>query len=260
MAARATADTRVGQVVKRRRYPTGGPGSGSKVGVAFQALLGDLRAGQHARIRRSVRFMTGGTTFHSHWSMLECERSALVAMATQASGLIRGDIPECVGQQPAVWIVAIDATDAAFLELMPVRALELGDGGDVACAAIGHVILGLRLMHAMATGAGHLITGVTATDGADARGLIQMATETNAIGLRRRQTQWVTDVAGCGRFRMGASWPMAAFAGFFRETMLGIGLHPVVWTLCKRLKKFFVAALANDAPHVLRSGFFLLPH
>jgi len=235
MAPRATADARVRQIVKRRWNSPGSSRGCSKIGVALQALLGDLWAGQHARIRRSVRFMTGGTTFHSHGSMLECERSPFVSVATQASGLVRRNIPECVGQQPAVRIVTIHATDAALLQLVTVRTLELGDSGDVACAAIGHVILRLRLMHAVATGARHLIAGMAAANGAHPRRLIQVAPETNAIGLRRRQTQWVTDVAGCGRFRMGASWPMTAFARFLHEAMLGIRLHPEVWTLRKRL-------------------------
>lgn len=201
--------------------------------MALQALLGNLWAGEHARIRGSVRFVARRATFHAHGRMLEGERSAFVAMAAEASGLVGRNIAKGIGEQPAMGIMAVDASDAAFLQPVAVGPLELRYCRHVAGAAVGDVVPRLRLVHAVTTGAGHLVTGVAAADGADARGLIQMATETNAIGLGRRQTQWVTDVAGCGRFRMGASWPMTAFARFLGKAVLGIGLHPVVWTLCK---------------------------
>ena len=261
VAGGAIADTRVGEVVEGGRNAAGGGGRhAGEIGVTLEALLRNLRTSEHARIGGSVRFVARGTAFHAHGRVFEGEGAAFVAMAAEASGLIAGYIAEAIGEEPAVRVVAIDASDAAFLKLVAEGPLELGYGGDVAGAAIGDVVFRLRLVNRVATGAGHLIAGVAAADGADARGLFQMAAEANSIGLRSRQTEWVTDVAGCGRFRMGASWPMTAFARFFDKAVFGFGFHPIVWILCKCLKNFFVAALANDASHEFGRGFFFLPH
>jgi hypothetical protein len=56
--------------------------------VTLQADKTDIGARQHPRIRRAMRLVTRLAAFKAHRSMLERERTALVAMAFEASRLV----------------------------------------------------------------------------------------------------------------------------------------------------------------------------
>ena len=83
---------------------------------------------QHVIVRRSMRLMTGRTCLKPHRGMLEREWTALIAVATQASGFVRSEHPGHRGTHAAVRIVAIGAAHFALGNLVPERFLKLGPG------------------------------------------------------------------------------------------------------------------------------------
>src|SRR5579884_202839 len=84
-------------------------GSGRrKIGVTLQADKPNLMAYQHPRIGRSVRLMARRAAFETHWWMLECERSTLVAVTREAARIVSAEIPQrCISDAP-VRVVTID--------------------------------------------------------------------------------------------------------------------------------------------------------
>src|ERR1700682_3343869 len=59
-----------------------------QVGMALQANKTDFLAREHARIRRSVRLMAARAALKSHWRVLECEWSSLIAVTAEATRFI----------------------------------------------------------------------------------------------------------------------------------------------------------------------------
>lgn len=125
--------------------------------------------------------MTRLAAFGANGSVFKREWPTFVAMTAEAPRLIRGYVANWIRQQPAMRIVAIDAINATLVQAMLVRALKLGQLRYVTGAAVGDILLWLRFVNRMATGARNLITGMAATNGAYARRLIQMALQTDAI-------------------------------------------------------------------------------
>lgn len=169
------ADARVAQVVECRWDTAECTGGGTEVGVALKALKADFRAGEHAWVTGAMGLMASGAAFHAHGSVFECEGTALIAVTFQAARFVGGDIAQSGVDEAAVGVVAIDAIDAALLEAVAVGFLELSHGSNVAGAAVGDVLFGLGLVNGVATGAGDLVPGVAAADGANAGRLVQMA-------------------------------------------------------------------------------------
>ena len=84
---------------------------------------------QHLRIGRSMRFVTTHAALQPHRRMLKGERTSFVRMALYAGRLITEGSFHLPGLQPAVGLVAVNATDRSFIKLMPIglgeRALNL---------------------------------------------------------------------------------------------------------------------------------------
>jgi hypothetical protein len=112
---RTVLDPGTAQIMEGGRRAAQRAGLGTDIGVAFQTLQPHLLPGQHARIRRTVRLMTGSAPFHAHRGMLECERAAFVAVTSEATGFVRGDRAERAVDLASVRIMAIDAANATFL-------------------------------------------------------------------------------------------------------------------------------------------------
>jgi hypothetical protein len=173
MADRAVLKARRSQVVESRRYdPCGHPGAdrGRQIRVTFQAHLLHDGSRQHARIARSMGFMTGGATLESHRRMFERERTALIAVTLKAAGFIRAEAPGHRGTQASVRVVAIHAGHRTLRHRMVKRLLKLSHRIEVAGGAL--LIDGRSLarhqtqrtvgVDLMTCGAGHLIVCVTA--------------------------------------------------------------------------------------------------
>ena len=136
--------------------------------VTLQAYKTDIGAYQHPRIRRAMRLVTRLAAFKAHRSMFERERSALVAMACEATRLIRRKALEHHGPDAAVRIVAVHTGHGAFWKFVVKRTLELRP--DIEMAAPAQLINRRGLaryqrfagMHFMANRARNLVLGVAA--------------------------------------------------------------------------------------------------
>jgi len=138
MAHRAVLVTRRAQVVKRRRDDADGSRLiyAGQIGVALQAHDANFLAHQQPRIGRAVWLVAGYATFEAHRSVLERERSALIAVAVQASRLVRGEGLRHRWADTAVRIVTVDAAHRTFRKLMMIGPLKLGPDVGVAARAL----------------------------------------------------------------------------------------------------------------------------
>ena len=129
MADRAVLINRRIQIVNRRRNNSHGEAFARHrrrhIGVAFQTHLPHLRANQHSRVGRSVLLMAGGAAVELHRRMLERERSALIAMALQATRFARRERLRHRRTHGAVRVVAIHALHGIFRNLVPEGHFEL---------------------------------------------------------------------------------------------------------------------------------------
>jgi hypothetical protein len=144
----ALAESRVAQVVKGGRNRTAECSgvwircNGTEIGVAFKACKSHLMAGQHPRIDRIVRIVTGDAPAEANRSVLERERTAQIAMTSKtprfvgSKGLHRMSSLHALGEDSAVRIVAIRAGHLVLSKLVTEGAVELGPIIRVTCCAI----------------------------------------------------------------------------------------------------------------------------
>src|SRR5580692_7332868 len=90
MADRAVLVTWQGQIVECRRNHARHANRviSRQVSVALETHKADLLPRQHPRVRGAVRFMTSGAAFEAHRFVLECERTALIAVAIQTARFV----------------------------------------------------------------------------------------------------------------------------------------------------------------------------
>ena len=161
--------------------------------MALQADELNLRAGQHPRIYRSVRLVTGAAAFQPHGSVFENKGASQVAMAFHAARFIGIYETHVAGEVATVRVVAIHARHGAFRQAVPVRPLEAGPDIRVAFRAelvyidyfSCHQPMWAILMDRVAGRTTHLILGMTAVDASYICVLVQMTGETDTIGFRR---------------------------------------------------------------------------
>ena len=178
---------------------------GRCIGVAFQAGKPYFLARQHARIRRTMRLVARRAALEPHRRVLENKRPALVAVAPETTRFVSGDCLDRPRQLRAVRVVAVDARHRPFGQLVLVRPLEARPDCGMALRALGvdgrHLprpqFFG-RFVHRMAGNATHLIARVRALNAANVRGLIEVAGETNAVGLSPGR---VSPDSGCRQLR-----------------------------------------------------------
>ena len=163
-----------------------------QVGMALQADELYRRAGEHPRIYRSVRLVTGTAAFQPHWSVFENKGASKVAMAFHAARFIGIHETHVTGEVAAVGIVAIHARHGAFGKAVFIRPLEACP--DV-CMAPGALRVDFRrlarhqsvrsvLVDRVAGRAAYLVLIMTAGQTAGVSGLVLMAGETDTVGFR----------------------------------------------------------------------------
>jgi hypothetical protein len=228
--------------------------------MALQADELYRRAGEHPRIYRSVRLVTGAAAFQPHWSVFENKGASKVAMAFHAARFIGIHETHVTGEVAAVGIVAIHARHGAFGKAVFIRPLEACP--DV-CMAPGALRVDFRrlaryqavrsiLVDGVAGRATHLIFGMTAIDASDMSGLILMAGEADAIGFGGLQFGGLFDI-GCGqRFGVLAARPVAGLAGFGIPAAFLIGFHYLVRVLLKGVEDVLVTPLAGSGTDIFR--------
>ena len=202
-----------------------------QIRMALQTHLLHLRPVEHARIRRTVRRVAGRTSLESHRTMLEGERPAFVAMAIEASRLVRAERLRHRGLHAAVRIVAIDAAHRALRQLVMKRLLELRRDRQMAAFALlvdrfrfaHHQLFRRRRVNLVAGGAGHLILGVAALQAADVRRLVQVTGEANSIDSSGGELSWIPNIGGVRRSGVFRSRTVARFAGLPVPAPLFVG-------------------------------------
>src|SRR4051794_33246970 len=103
----------------------------------------------------------------------------------------------------------------------------------------------------MASGATHLVFGMTAINAPDMSGLVDMAGEAELVRGRGFQFSGLNDVGGAHGFGMFAARSMARFAGLGFEAAFLTDLDGLVGVLLEGVEDVFVASLASCGSDVL---------
>jgi hypothetical protein len=218
-------------------------------------------ANQHAGIRGTMRFMATGTAFEAHWSMFERERSALVAMALEASRFASERCPHGLGLEAGVGIVAIDAGHGGFGKPVFIGTLEGGpyrqmarctlsiDGGDPANLqrfAGGSV-------DGMTGRATDFIFCVAAEYPARSGLLIQMAGETTGVELVRFLFAGIVNIGCRGGLGVFSARPVTGLAGITLPAAMLVAFKGAVGGFEEGSKDLFVASLAGLRASIRRT-------
>jgi hypothetical protein len=188
--------------------------------VAFETKLVHVAALEQARIRRSVRRMARHAAVGFLRCMLEDERADGLGVALPADDVLRGGTAHLAAQRRAVLVVALGATDQAFVDAMMKRPRELGLLFDVASItnlrlrSPQQVARLLGVVHGMAVKTRDI--GVAVGRAAEIAMLLRiLVTGQAALGhVFLRQAREADDLGGIAE-RVGviASGPVARFAG-----------------------------------------------
>jgi hypothetical protein len=207
MADCAVPESRRSQVVKSRRHNTH---SGARfyryrqIGMALETNQPHFLPDQHPRIGRPVRLVTGRATFESYRSVFEGKRTALVAVAAEATSFIGREDLHHAGPEASVGIVAIYAGHGAFRQPVLVRLLKLApdigmtagalsvDRGSFTCDQAERPV-GMNLVAGRAR---NLILGVAALQTAHVRRLIQVTGQADSVRSHSCQLRGITDILG----------------------------------------------------------------
>lgn len=232
VAGCAVADARIAKVMEGWGRAAGSSSRSETIGVAFQTLQMDFGPREHAGIGRAVRLMAGPAAFLAYGRMLKNKRPAEAAVAIEAAGFVRGNGRQMIRQCTAVWVMATRAFDAALLETVPVRALELSNRCGVARAAILRGGCWFGCMHRMAGGTVHVAASVAAAYAAQLGLLILMTAKACLVAGKAGKSGRIGNVgrlAGIGMF-FGAG--VARLAGLLhaRVAILDERRHEVLVT------------------------------
>jgi hypothetical protein len=168
--------------------------------------------------------MASPAAFEAQRRMLECKRSALIAVTREASRLISADIPQRGVSDAPVRIVTVHARHGRFRQTVAewltklrhdagvtTRALliDVSDApGEQLCAAIG--------MNLVTSRARHLIFRMTALETSRVRGRLQMARKAASAARRGGSARGIYDLRCIAGLRMLLA---RAVAGLARATL-----------------------------------------
>ena len=188
-------------------------------------------------------------TFLAHGSMLEGERSALVAMALEAAGLVCVRHPLQAGFEAAVRIMAVGAGHRIFGNPVfeglrkgrfDVDVAALALGVDVGRFAVDQSARTMRVDR-VARRAGDGVAGVAGFEAACRGWLIAMTSETCAVDRGQRKLQGIPDVGSRERLDMLAAGSVTGFAGFAFEAVLVAAFHGLMRAFRHCLSDIFMA-------------------
>ena len=148
-----------------------------------------------------MRFVTASAAVKAHGSVLECEWTALVAVAAETAGLIGGERLSHNRADTPVRIVAIDAGHRSLRQPVMIGLLELRPDAGMATSALlvdpGRLAyyqsVGPVAMDFVTSRAGDRVFGMAALQAPDVCRLVEVASETNAIGGCGRELRWIAD-------------------------------------------------------------------
>ena len=207
-----------------------------------------------------MRLMAGHTTFETHRPMFERKRPTLVAMAVQASRLVRGEGLRHRRTDTAVRIVTVDTAHRAFRQLMMIGPLKLRPDVGMAARALlvdrsrlaVHQPVGLIRVNFMAGSAGDLIFRMAAFETAHVGRLIQMAGETDLVCSRGYELRWIADVGGRRRFCVHLRGSMAGLAAASHPAAFCVGFDRLVGAFDEPVIDILVTDLADFRADVTR--------
>lgn len=220
--------------------------------MAFQADGAHLPASQHARIRGTMRLMATGASFKAHGCMFKGEGSALIAVALEATRLIRPEALRQCRPSAAVRIMAIDTAHGALGKPMVKGLLKLRPDIRVAGGAL--LIDGVRLaghdarrsigMHLMARHAGDQIFHMATGNACGVHRVARVTRETRFIRQSSCEFGRILDIRGGGRPGMVAACAMTRFAGPAFPFRPFADLNGLMRTLHETAVDILVAGLA----------------
>lgn len=254
------------QIVKCRRHNAQNDSTRIRrrqIRVAFEANQPDVLPDQHFCIGRAVRHMAALAALIAHGGMLEGEWPALVAVAVETARLIGVGHAHQAGLEAAVRIMAVDTGHRVFGNSMFERLSERRLYIDVAAFTQAVDVRGLACNQAlrtmrvnrMALGAGDGVMSVAGVETAGCGWLISVTSQAGAIDFSGRQGCEIPDVGRQERLNMGATRPVARFAGLTLETMRAFAfVHHFVRTLCKGFPDVLVAHGAGFRANISGRG------
>lgn len=205
-----------------------------------------------------MRLVARGATLQLHGSVRECEWPTEIAVALEASRLIRIYRLEGASQNAAVRVMAIHAGHGSFRKAVMIDPLKTGPNGGMAlCAERVDFLVGPRdqtggAMDRVACEATHLVSDMAALDAPDLGGLIQMTLETNLVRRGRLEPGGISNVGGAGGFGVAAGRAVAGFAGVSDGVVLRIGLRQIMRIVFEGVEEILVTGLANFRADILR--------
>jgi hypothetical protein len=154
--------------------------------------------------------------------------------------------------------MAIRAGHGALGELVRMRPLKSRpDGRMTPCALLidslrlrGNQSSTIRLMHRMATGAGHAAPGMITLDAPHMGGLIAMAREACFVSSRYRQLRRVDDFIRRYSLDVGACRAMTPLASMIVPASLLVEIDSLVRVFLKGVEDVFVAGLTDLRAYV----------
>jgi len=228
--------------------------------MTFEAHVLHRLSSQHARISRAVRFVTARTALETHGSMLEGERTALIAVAGEATRFVGCKRRSHSRPDTPVGVVTVHATHGFLRKSVVIRTLELRPNFEMTARALLVHRGGLAhyqsvrpaVVDFVARCARDRIFGVAALQASDVRGLVQMATEANAIRSRSRQLRWIADSRGIRRLGVFLAGAVAGLAGVSGVPPLFVRLDHIVRALREGTCDVFMAGPARFRSGVRR--------
>src|SRR5579883_1513214 len=134
VADRAVLITGIAQIVKRRwnhSHRRISRARSRQIGVTLETHQAHFMTDQRPRIGGAVWLVAGRAVFETYRGMIEGERPALIAMATETTGFIRRKYLSHAAAEAAVRVVAIDAVHRILHQPVAMRLLERGPDAEV---------------------------------------------------------------------------------------------------------------------------------
>ena len=190
--------------------------------MTLQTHLTHLVTDQHARISGAVRLMTGHAALKANGRVLENKRTALIAVALEASRLVTERNAHGLRHGARVRIVTVGAGHRAFGQAMLVRLLKRRPNREMARRALSINVRRFlkeqrppaRAVNRMTLKAPHRVLGMARQDAPHIRRTVPVAAQTRKVRLGRFQLGGLLDV-----------FDVCAFCVFCPRTVAGLASH-----------------------------------
>jgi hypothetical protein len=228
--------------------------------MTLQAEKTLLVPDQHLGICRAMGLVAAHASLQTDSRMLKSERAPLVRMALHASRLVTKRELELPGLQPSVGLVAVNATDRSFIQLMPIglreRALNLLV--TIETEQVGLVSQQMQrylgCVNAMAIRTSNLIPSVQAVAPARMGLRSRVTCQASPVHFFDGQALQGKDLRSIACIYMGFTGSMTGLAALILPTLGTADIEYLVRVFAEGLGEFFVARGASGGSHIVVSG------